>query len=286
MTPEIQARLDRLREILADTGGCAVAYSGGVDSSVVLAAAHEVLGDRCLGVTATSSTYSRRECGAAIRWAAERGISHATIVSEELDVPGFRDNPPSRCYHCKKELFAKVRAAGLQRGLHHVADGTNADDTGDYRPGMRAATELGVLSPLRDAGLTKDDIRTLAREVYHLPMADKPAMACMASRFPYGSAITEDKLRQVEAVEDFLEESGFRVYRARHHGDVLRLELGPDEMARIRQPAVRDACVRLAKDQGFVYVTVDLEGYRTGSMNEPMGLARRAPAAGGRGTRT
>jgi uncharacterized protein len=275
MTSVQTAKLARLRDLLRRTGGCAVAYSGGVDSSLVLAVAGEVLGDRCLAVIATSSTYARRECEAAVEWVREQGIPYEAIESEELDVPGFRDNPPDRCYHCKKELFTKVREQARAHGLHHVADGTNADDARDYRPGMRAARELGVLTPLLDAGLTKDDIRVVAREAYQLPMADKPAMACMASRFPYHNAITPEKLRQVEAIEAFLTEQGFEVYRARHHGDILRLELGPGETDRILRPALREACVRLAKSLGFVYVTVDLEGYRTGSMNEPLARAHQ-----------
>jgi len=283
MTPLRADKLARLRDILRRTDGCAVAYSGGVDSSLVLAVAREVLGDRCLAVIATSSTYARRECEAAIDWVRRQGVPHVAIESEELDVPGFRENPPDRCYHCKKELFTKVKERALAHGLRHVADGTNADDAGDYRPGMRAARELGVLSPLKEAGLTKDDIRAIAREAYRLPMADKPAMACMASRFPYGSAITRETLEQVERVEAFLAERGFAVCRARHHGWVLRLELGPREMALIQRPEVREACVALAKAQGFTYVTVDLEGYRTGSMNEA--LPPREGAAAGAASR-
>ena len=152
--------------------------------------------------------------------------------------------------------------------MKHVADGSNADDAGDYRPGMNAARELGVLSPLMEAGLTKEDIRTIAREVYHLPMADKPSMACLASRFPYGSSITRDKLDQVGTIEAFLDREGFCIYRARHHGDILRLELGPDEMKTVMSADIRNKIIKFAKKQGFLYVTMDLEGYRTGSMNE------------------
>jgi len=270
MTRQLRSKLNRLRKILRDTGGCAIAYSGGVDSSLLLAVAGEVLDGRCLAVIATSSTYAQRECQAAIAWVQERGIPHAVIESEELDIPGFRDNPPDRCYHCKRELFTKVRQQAAARGLPHVADGTNADDARDYRPGGRAAAELGVLAPLRDAGLTKADIRALAREVYHLPMADKPAMACMASRFPYGSAITREKLGQVEAMEALLARLGFKVYRARHHGALLRLELGPSEIAAAAHPETSHGIVEFAKSLGFTYVTLDLEGYRTGSMNETL----------------
>jgi uncharacterized protein len=270
MTEQCAVKLERLREMLRETGGCAIAYSGGVDSSVLVAAGHEVLGDRCLAVTAMSSTYSRREGEQAVAWLEARGIPHEVIVSEELDIPEFSDNPPDRCYFCKHELFTKVREQAEAHGIGYVADGTNADDLLDHRPGLRAAEELGVLSPLREAGLTKEEIRAIARETYELPMADKPAMACMASRFPYGSTITRDKLAQVEAIEAFLADHGFEVYRARHHGEVLRLELDDIGLRTLLSPALHEPFIAFAKAQGFTYVTADLEGYRTGSMNEAL----------------
>ena len=268
MTAEQNRKLEQLRRILGDTGGCAVAFSGGVDSSVVLSAAFEVLGERSLAVIATSSTYPEREFRRAVEWVEQQGIPHVVISSEELDIPEFSCNPTDRCYYCKKELFEKVGEQAHIHGLSHVADGSNADDVGDYRPGMTAARELKVLSPLKEAGLTKEDVRALAREVYRLPVADKPAMACLASRFPYGSEITRSKLGQVEQIEVFLERRGFRIFRARHHGDTLRLELGPDETVAMLDGDTRREVIRLAKELGFTYVTLDLEGYRTGSMNE------------------
>jgi len=270
MMHQAMKKLQRVREILRQTGGCAVAYSGGVDSSLLLAVAHEVLGPRCLAVIATSSTYSPREFESAKRWADQQGIRYVIVESEELHIPQFSDNPPDRCYYCKQELFSKVRQQAQAHGLPHIADGSNADDVHDHRPGMKAAEELGVLSPLKEAGMTKADIRTVAKNVYKLPMADKPAMACLASRFPYGSPITAEKLAQVGRIEDYLARNGFRVYRARHHGQVLRLELGPDEMISVMQPDFRHKFVQFAKRQGFTYVTMDLQGYRTGSMNESL----------------
>ncbi len=273
-------KLERLRQLLRDTEGCAVAYSGGVDSSVLLAAAAEVLGDRCLAVIATSSTYPKREYKSAIEWVTRRGIPHVLVVSEELDIPEFRDNPPNRCYFCKRELLAKVREQADAHGLPHIAHGANADDANDFRPGLRAGAEMGALTPLKDAGLTKAEIRAIARDVYNLPVADKPAMACLSSRFPYGSSITREKLRQVEAVENYLHDCGMRVVRARHHGEILRLELGPDEMRLLQDPRMCAECIAFAKQQGFTYITLDLEGFRSGSMNDVLRTDRARSTSG------
>lgn len=261
-------KLCKLKNILSETGGCAIAYSGGVDSTLVLAVAREMLGERCLAVIATSSTYPKREYENAVRWLEDSKIPYVVIESEELDIPEFADNPPDRCYYCKRELFAKVWQQAKEHGLPCVADGTNASDLSDVRPGLRAARELKVISPLKEAGLTKEEIRFISRTIYKLPTADKPPMACMSSRFPYGSRITREKLQQVETIENMLYGQGFRVFRARHHGDILRLELGQDEMHLVLQPQIRQKIVELAKRQGFVYVALDLEGFRSGSMNE------------------
>ena len=268
MDTECRAKLDELKKIIQQTGGCAVAYSGGCDSSLLMMVAREVLGDRSLAVIATSSTYPKREFEQAVALARENKFPYIVITSEELDIPGFRENPPDRCYHCKKELFTKIKKVAREHGFDHVADGSNADDLKDYRPGMRAITELGILSPLRMAGLTKAQIRTISREVYHLPTADKPAMACLSSRFPYGSAITPEKLTQIEAIENFLTDHGFSGGRARHHDKILRLELPVDQMQRILESPIREECIKFIKSQGFNYVALDLEGYRTGSLNE------------------
>jgi uncharacterized protein len=272
MTDECKNRFEELKEILKDTNGLVIGFSGGVDSTLLVAAAYDVLGDKCHAVTSTSSTYARRECKQAIEWIKEQGIPHTVIESEELDIPQFSDNPPDRCYHCKRELFCKIGEVGQALGLEYVADGSNADDESDYRPGRKAAKELGVLSPLLEAGMTKQDIRDVAREIYNLPVADKPAMACLASRFPYGEKITAEKLEQTQAIEEYLQDQGFKVYRARHHGSIVRIETSEDEIARLADAGTRSKLVECAKEQGFLYVTLDLQGYRTGSMNEELNL--------------
>jgi len=263
-------KLDSLKKLLSSWGSCALAFSGGVDSTFLLAVAEEVLGARCLAVIATSSTYPKREYESALAWVQALGIPFEILTSEELDIPGFSENPSDRCYFCKKELFSKIQKAAQERGIRVVADGTNFDDTGDFRPGMKATKELGIRSPLLECGLTKEDIRALSREVYRLPTAERQSMACMASRIPYGSAVTREKLMQVETVEDYLAGKGFREYRARHHGDLLRIELGREEMARLLDGAMKEELVSVAKQAGFVYVTLDLQGFRSGSMNEPL----------------
>lgn len=261
-------KLSKLKGLLKSWGGCAVAFSGGVDSTLLLTVAHEIMGKKCLAVIATSSTYPKREYAQALKWVQDQDIPHTVIVSEELDIQGFSDNPPQRCYYCKKELFSKIIDEAKRFGVSVVADGTNSDDTGDFRPGMKAIRELGVQSPLLECGLTKNDIRLISREIYNLPTADKQPMACMASRIPYGSVVTKEKLKQVEAIEDFLAEKGFKVFRARHHGDLLRIELGKDEMTMLQDGTLTSELVEFAKRAGFVYVTLDLQGFRSGSMNE------------------
>ena len=258
-------KLEQLKESLAGLRGAVVAFSGGVDSTFLLAVASEVLGERVLAVTATSATYPERELFEARALARQMGARHLEVISEELDIPEFQHNPRNRCYYCKKELFAKLRNIADEQGLPHVLDGTNIDDLGDHRPGRQAANELGVLSPLEQAGLTKQEIRQLSHQL-GLPTWDKPAYACLSSRFPYGTAITPERVRQVGRAEESLRTLGFRILRVRYHGDVARLELGPEELCKAVGP-LKNEVVQMIKQAGFTFVAVDLEGYRTGSMN-------------------
>jgi uncharacterized protein len=266
MNTVLNDKTDKLRTILADMGGCVIGFSGGVDSTLLFAVAAEVLGERAVAVTATSKTYPERELNEARELAELVSGRHLVIVSEELELPGFRDNPRNRCYYCKKELFGKLRAIAEQEGIRYVLDGTNIDDVGDHRPGRVAAEELQVRSPLEEAGFTKEDIRNLSRDM-GLPTWDKPALACLSSRFPYGTAITPERVDQVGLAEESLRGLGFRTLRVRYHGSVARIELGEGEFERAAGTE-RDKVVQLVKAAGFTYVALDLQGYRTGAMNE------------------
>jgi uncharacterized protein len=266
LSAELSAKYEGLKNILKGLQGVVIGFSGGVDSTLLFAVAAGVLGDNTLAVTATSATYPQRELREARELAARIGGRHREILSEELDIPEFKDNPRNRCYYCKKELFGKLRAIADVEGLSHVLDGTNLDDRGDHRPGRQAAEELGVRSPLEEAGFAKADIRALSRFL-GLPTWEKPAFACLSSRFPYGTAITAERVSQVGRAEDALRELGFRVVRVRYHDTVARLELGPEEFALATGP-LRDEVCRLVKAAGFVYVALDLQGYRSGAMNE------------------
>ncbi len=264
---DIDEKLGKLKGILAETGGVVVAFSGGVDSTFLLAVAGEVLGPRAIAVTADSPSYPRSELERARELATGLGVKHLVIETDEMDDPCFTANPPDRCYHCKSHLFTELLDIARENGIDKVADGQNADDTHDFRPGARAGADLGVISPLKLSGMAKDDIRELSRRM-GLATADLPASACLASRLPYGEEITSEILSRIEAAEEFLKAEGFPEVRVRAHGEVARIEVAPSDVDALAAPGARERIASKLHEVGFSYVTVDLDGYRTGSMNE------------------
>ena len=266
----IDEKYDRLKRSISEMGRLLVAFSGGVDSTLLLKVARDALGENVLAVTALSPTTSRREQEDAIRLARLLDVEHRMVDSREMALDEFVSNPPDKCYICKKSRFGDLIAMARQSGIPHVADGENADDHRDYRPGIRATRELGVQSPLKDAGLTKAEIRLLSRQL-ELPTWNKPSAACLASRIPYGSPVTPEKLRQIDAAEAFLEDMALSSQvRVRHHGKVARIEVSSGDITKFAAEEVRNRIVKQFRSLGFDHVALDLEGYATGSLNRAL----------------
>ena len=265
----VTLKKERLIHLVCDAGSMLVAFSGGVDSSLLLAMAHEILGNDVVAATAISDIYPVREKEAASKFTSERGIEQIVFGSEEMSLPGFVSNGPDRCYHCKKSLFQKLIQIAEEIGIKRVAHGANVDDLEDYRPGLRAAAEMGIMAPLLDAGLRKQDIRYLSKEK-GFSQWDKPAMACLATRIPYRIPITAEKLKMIEGAERFLFERGVRQCRVRHHGSVARIEVSSADIEMIMRDDVREAIVRRFREIGFLHIAIDLEGYVSGSMNREL----------------
>lgn len=268
----VREKLSSLKDILKSLERVIVAFSGGVDSTFLLKVANDTLtgpSQRVLAVTAKSESYPESEFRETMRLVDEIGAEHLLIETEELADENYRSNPSNRCYFCKSELYEKVRQVADREKMNWILDGTNSDDQSDYRPGMQAAREAGVRSPLLEAGLTKQEIRDLSREM-GLSTWDKPAMPCLSSRLPYGNPITAPKLSMVDRAEQALRELGFRECRVRHHDPIARIEVPKSAIPRIVENGVMETIVRRLKEIGFIYVTVDLEGFRSGSMNEPL----------------
>ncbi|MBA3823456.1 MAG: ATP-dependent sacrificial sulfur transferase LarE [Ktedonobacterales bacterium] len=273
--PALAAKYARLRATVQALGSVLVAYSGGVDSALLLKVAHDELGDQALGALAISPAYDDEETAAALAVAAGMGISVVTVATHEMENPAYVANGPDRCFHCKDELFDRLAPLAAARGLAHIAYGVNRDDLGDYRPGQKAARQHGVQGPLLDAEMGKDDIRALAQHL-GVPVWNKPALACYSSRIPYGTTVTVAALRRVGQAERLVRSFGFARVRVRHHDSIARIEVDAADLPRIIQPEVREPIERGLRELGYLYVTLDLRGYRMGSLNESLRPTRAA----------
>jgi uncharacterized protein len=271
---QLQEKQERLFGLLSSMRRVIVAFSGGTDSAYLAWAAHHVLGPNAVAITADSASLPESHKRDAEAFVQRFGIAHEYIATNEFDNPDYVRNDPNRCFHCKDELFTRLSEVGRERGFDHIVYGVNVDDLGDYRPGQNAARQHEVASPLADAGLTKAEIRELSRLV-DLPTWDRPASACLSSRIPYGTPVTIQNVKTVETGEEEIKALGFRQFRVRFHGDVVRLEIAPEEMAKALTLDMAQRFTRIFKALGFKYVTLDLEGYRQGSLNEVLGLAKR-----------
>lgn len=266
---ETQAKYDRLKAVLKELGSALVAFSGGVDSTFLVKVAQDVLGDRVFAVIARSESYPEKETQEAIDLAEKLNIRFKVIRTRELDNPDFSNNPPDRCYHCKTELFSQLKDIADKEGLSFVLDGSNFDDMDDYRPGLQACEELGIRSPLKEVGMSKEEIRVLSKQM-NLLTWNKPSMACLASRFPYNTEIDKISLERVAKAEEYLRSLGFSQVRVRHHDQIARVEVEVEALQKLVEPSLRAKIVENLKSLGYAYVTLDLAGYRTGSMNEPL----------------